>query len=78
MKKKHYPTNQPCYHHATDGRGVRKVYLNGELIDQVISADTKRGFVVICTGIIRGKILTKKLHGKVVVKYVQKSHYSNV
>lgn len=32
-------------HYPGDGRGMRKVFVNGKLIDQVFYADTKKGIV---------------------------------
>lgn len=59
-------------HTPRDGRGRRDVFLNGEKIDLVIYADTKRGIVRVVGNTIRldkhhKRVLSKTLRGNVEV-----------
>ncbi|ULJ67902.1 hypothetical protein [Wielerella bovis] len=69
--------NRSCKHYVGDGRGNRDVYLNGERVSHVISADTKRGIVRVhrldemrnFMYHSNGAPKIQKLRGKVVVKF---------
>lgn len=59
-------------HTPDDGRGHRLVFLNGELLERVIYADTRRGFVRVVGDPVkldkfRKRVLWKTLRGKVEV-----------
>ena len=59
-------------HTHYDGRGLRRVFVNGNEIEQVICADTKRGVVIYAPEPIRiakGKdyVYRRKLRGLVTV-----------
>lgn len=62
----------PWVHRATDGRGPREVYLNGELIGRVLFADERRGYVRVhapapgepqAYQVLRGKVEVKMIGG---------------
>jgi len=60
-------------HTPSDGRGLRNVFVNGNLINRVVYADTKKGeayFTPSPVRVIRGKdeIYTRKLTGVVTVE----------
>lgn len=61
-------------HRGDDGRGKRKVYVNGNEIDNVVMADTRKGLVEFAPEPIRikrnGDIYTRMLRGQVVVEPV--------
>lgn len=40
--------NRPWRHSANDGRGGRKVYVDGKFVDHVWYADERRGIVLYC------------------------------
>ena len=57
-------------HYVGDGRGRRKVLLDGKELDCVIGADTKRGAVLVAEvpiRVIEGEIATVELQGVVEV-----------
>jgi len=61
-------------HAATDGRGIRDVYLNGRLMTNVVYAGIKRGRIRIVIQPIKldeqkKRILCKTLHGVVEVYF---------
>lgn len=64
-------------HTGSDGRGARDVFLNGRLVKDALYANTRKGIVRVVvrdsSGNIRmdkyrKRVLTRTLHGKVVVK----------
>lgn len=60
------------YHHWDDGRGPRRVMVNGNEIDGVMWADLKRGVVEFCPHPVRlrkdGTIYKRRLRGRVEVE----------
>lgn len=65
----------PWIHRADDGRGLRKVYLDGREIKQAVYADTKEGIVEryrlpLSPG-SDGNLMTETLHGHVEVVEAQ-------
>jgi len=59
-------------HTADDGRGLRDVFVNGNLIDGVVYADTKKGVVIFAPKPYRAAknkdyVYTRKLNGRVEV-----------
>jgi hypothetical protein len=62
------------FHHARDGRGARRVTVNGNEVAFAIWADVKRGAVCYCPQPLRmmrnGEIYTRTLRGSVVVEPV--------
>lgn len=57
-------------HTATDGKGVRTVYLNGERVERVIEADDVEGYVIRHTGNFVGdEFETEVLQGEVRVEF---------
>jgi hypothetical protein len=64
------------FHHCTDGRGSRRVYVNGNEIERVVWCDTNRGIVVFYPYPYRinrglGEVYTRRLRGSVTVKKIQ-------
>lgn len=62
-------------HHADDGRGHRKAFIDGREIPEAIYADTKRGYVVSAMLPLRvdkhkKRVLTKRTWGKVEIVFV--------
>ena len=62
--------NNKYIHTPEDGRGLRDVFVNGKLIDNVVYADTRRNFVRITktpfkTDRYRKRILLKTIRGKI-------------
>ena len=60
-------------HTAGDGRGPRDVFLNGKLIDRVMYADTRAGFVRVVGNPVKldkwkKRVLTRTLRGVVEVR----------
>lgn len=61
------------FHHWNDNRGVRRVFVNGNEIQSVIWADTKRGVIeympepVRVHKVRRDELYTRKLRGRVEV-----------
>jgi len=67
-------TDSP-HHKADDGRGPREVFLNGELIEDVVEAHTAEGWIIKLhrrsDGILAvngPRYMTERLVGEVVVK----------
>ena len=59
-------------HKPDDGRGIRDVFVNGNLIDGAVYADTKKGVVIFAPKPYRaakGKdyVYTRRLNGRVEV-----------
>lgn len=64
------PIRRPWEHSPHDGRGLRRVYLNGEVIERVVYADTRRGLVLQHEDpprIIGDRIIPRKRYGRVEV-----------
>ncbi|EWC39559.1 hypothetical protein [Stutzerimonas stutzeri] len=62
----------PWIHRAGDGRGVRKVFLDGEEIKMAVFADQKRGIVDRYRQPLKihsrdERLITERLHGRVEV-----------
>lgn len=62
-------------HHPGDGRGPRRVFVNGNEIDGVIFADTAKGVVEFVPPPARVKknsdtVYTRKLRGSVTVEFM--------
>jgi len=61
-------------HTRSDGRGIRRVFVNGNEIRRAIRADTKRGEVIFAPSPIRLKrnkeLYTRMLRGVVTVEQV--------
>lgn len=60
------------FHHFNDGRGKRRVYVNGNEIERVIWCDTALGIAVFCplplrTNRRRDQVYTRRLRGTVTV-----------
>ena len=64
------------FHHANDGRGKRRVYVNGNEVTHVIWCDIEQGIVVYAPQPARlhrkyrDQVLTRRLSGKVTVEFV--------
>lgn len=60
-----------CIHTPNDGRGNRKVFLDGKLIERVVYADTMKGIVKVNVHPLRlkpnGEVLQRTYRGKVEV-----------
>lgn len=58
-------------HRGNDGRGARKVYVNGNEIDSVVMADTRKGLAEFAPSPLKvkrnGDIYTRMLRGQVSV-----------
>lgn len=65
------------FHSFDDGRGLRRVFVNGNEIQRVIWADTKRGVLEFYPDpprihkSRRDEIYTRKLRGTVTVEYIE-------
>lgn len=62
-------------HTSSDGRGRRRVLLNGVVVDRVVFADTRKGVVRYCDTPARvhkhGKrVIERTKHGKVEVEFI--------
>ncbi|MEE4341457.1 hypothetical protein V2J66_07510 [Pseudomonas alliivorans] len=63
----------PTFHSAGDGRGYRRVFVNGNEITQVLWCDTEAGVVVFAPQPMRVKrtardeVYTRRLRGRVTV-----------
>ncbi|MCF5224660.1 hypothetical protein [Pseudomonas syringae] len=63
----------PTFHTAGDGRGLRRVFVNGNEIDDVLWCDTAVGIVVYAPRPARAKrpareeVYTRRLRGRVAV-----------
>lgn len=63
------------FHHYNDGRGRRRVYVNGNEIERVIWCDTAQGIAVFSPypyriNPERGEVYTRRLRGSVTVEEV--------
>ncbi|MGH8331205.1 MAG: hypothetical protein ACRER3_17045 [Pseudomonas fluorescens] len=63
------------FHHFNDGRGKRRVYVNGNEIERVVWCDTSQGVAVFSPYPYRikrnrGEIYTRKVRGVVTVEQV--------
>jgi len=61
------------FHHFNDGRGRRRVYVNGNEIARVVWCDTSEGIVVFCpypyrTSRADTEVYTRRLRGTVTVE----------
>lgn len=60
------------FHHPKDGRGQRRVTVNGNEVKFVLWADVKRGVVCYCPQPLRmtrnGEVYTRTLRGSVVIE----------
>ncbi|MCM2461064.1 hypothetical protein HGO40_11290 [Pseudomonas sp. CG7] len=61
------------FHHYNDGRGKRRVYVNGNEIERVIWCDTSIGVAVFCPYPLhfdprREQVYTRRLRGTVTVE----------
>lgn len=64
------------FHHYNDGRGRRRVYVNGNEIERVVWCDTSQGIAVFCPYPCRAKnsgdeLYTRRLRGSVTVEKVE-------
>ena len=64
------------FHHYNDGRGIRRVYVNGNEVDFVIWCDTARGIAVFAPRPYRAnragdEVYTRRLRGTVTVEQVK-------
>ncbi|WP_116828830.1 hypothetical protein [Pseudomonas syringae] len=63
----------PTFHSAGDGRGLRRVFVNGNEVDNVLWCDTVIGIVVYAPRPVRAKrpareeVYTRRLRGRVTV-----------
>lgn len=67
---------QEHIHHISDGRGKRKIFVNGNEIRYVIYADTKKGIVKYHPHPVRLKkgtdeVYTRTLKGVVTVEFIK-------
>lgn len=67
--------NQEHIHYPDDGRPHRKVFVNGNLIEQVFYADTKKGIVDFYPEPARIKkgadeLYSRRLRGRVTVEFL--------
>ncbi|SOS34715.1 hypothetical protein CFBP6411_03358 [Pseudomonas syringae group genomosp. 3] len=63
------------FHNCNDGRGVRRVYVNGNEIQLVVWCDTRQGIVVFLPHPFKvnrrsGTVVTRRLKGVVTVEQV--------
>ncbi len=61
------------FHHFNDGRGRRRIYVNGNEIERVVWCDTSQGIAVFCPHPIRisragDEVYTRRLRGAVTVE----------
>jgi hypothetical protein len=64
------------FHHYNDGRGKRRVYVNGNEVERVIWCDTAQGIVVFCPYPVRVNrkrdvVYSRRLRGAVTVERVE-------
>lgn len=64
------------FHHHNDGRGIRRVYVNGNEVDCVIWCDTARGIAVFAPRPFRAnragdEVYTRRMRGSVTVEQAQ-------
>ncbi|CAI3795811.1 hypothetical protein [Rheinheimera sp. MM224] len=69
----------PHIHTPDDGRGRRKIFVNGNLIEKVFYADSQLGIVKFFPSPIRkhrnkDEAYSRKLKGKVTVEYLKDCH----
>ncbi|UZS65585.1 hypothetical protein [Pseudomonas syringae] len=63
----------PTFHSAGDGRGIRRVFVNGNEIENVLWCNTAIGIVVFAPSPVRAKrpareeVYTRRLRGNVTV-----------
>lgn len=74
MKNIVEPVN-PHIHYVCDGRGLRNVFMNGNLINNVVYANEQKGIIEFAPLPLRvkrnGEIYIRKLRGVVTVKFKQ-------
>lgn len=63
------------FHHHNDGRGKRRVYVNGNEVECVIWCETSQGIAVFAPRPFRsyrasGEVYTRRLRGSVIVERV--------
>ena len=63
------------FHHFNDGRGKRRVYVNGNEIARVVWCDTSQGIAVFCPYPFRvhregAEVYTRRLRGVVTVERI--------
>ncbi|WP_339617202.1 hypothetical protein [uncultured Gilvimarinus sp.] len=74
-KQTYRPRDNSHIHEVGDNRGLRKIYLNGGLIDWAFYADTRKGFVGYYPAPVRlnkrrgDRALSRRKRGKVVIKW---------
>lgn len=63
------------FHHFNDGRGIRRVYVNGNEVERVVWCDTSQGIAVFApypyrTNQAGTEVYTRRLRGTVTVERV--------
>ena len=63
------------FHHYNDGRGKRRVYVNGNEIERVVWCDTSLGIAVFCPFPFRvdhrrDQVYTRRMRGTVTVERI--------